>query len=959
MKNIIYILLIFILFNIKLYAEEENFDIDVKNIKINDKIFKNQIILLRGKDKSKRCFNYSMFKKLEDIKKDVLKKYLEKIETDEYICINENDKDILIENGEDYDEIKFSSKFYPPQLISNYKNKRNEIIDQKSELGASLGYRLNTRKSTDNDIISTNAKLSPTITSNYGSLSGEFSLNDLNNNPEVVKDFLTYRYDDIKNKLTYTAGDISTSGDASFGLVGLKIEKNFDLDPNKVIIPTLRFQEKIAVPTTLDLYVGGLKRSHEKLRTGIADFDYYINNNTGEKIEAKFTDANGETKILTFNLYTFDKLLKKGLSNYSVSIGRYQSTTSSTIYDVLATNGSYKYGVSDTLTVGTNITQIGDILYNSNEINAVLFNYFTLFVSAGAAYDSGKKIISPFTKIRVGKEAKDFTIFAAYESYGDNISENEIFPFLKQRALARLYLPIHKYNISLGLDVLDEIDKNKEHSRIYNASMSLPSYKGITSNIRASYQEAPYKDYKISFNMQKDLGKNYEMNFKDEYQDKYKDNTTFLKLSKNKSYNSENDYSYNIGLSKNKYSTNLETGLDYVSKYANFNIGTNTTKKNTTYRAGVSGSLKLTKGKLEFSNANDTSYILVKVGNIPNVEIYIGDKYAGKTNENGEVIISKLAVNKINDIIVSPKSLPLGVVLDVNDKKVFVKKNSANYINFKVDTVRDYSFFFKADQIKPNYEEIAGNYITLTDENGKKSEGIIGRNGLCYLENVKAGKLKAELDLGYQGTCVINLNISPDVTEETKEYKCEKIIPRKLTKDELEEQKIKKLLKEQKEKEREKTKKVSNEIKEKTKEEKKKEKKEKLKQGKENLNNKIKAILGENLNNISNIYNLSFGIKSFKTQKLEKNKTYIISVDENKNLRLYKQVKKCENYKCFRDIKTNSKYPNIEKEVLLYFVLKDNKIKIYNEDYSKEFDLKNEIYIKLDENESIKFKISY
>lgn len=156
---------------------------------------------------------------------------------------------------------------------------------------------------------------------------------------------------------SWTAGDLITGSLAwtrSVRIAGLQWRRNFSLRPDLVTFPVPALRGSAVVPSSVDLYLDGVKRFGSRVPPG----PFVIQEApglTGDMQASLVTrDALGREQITTVPLYIDPRLLAKGLSSFSLEAGLprddYGVRSFSYRHHPVASVAA-RYGVTDTLTV--------------------------------------------------------------------------------------------------------------------------------------------------------------------------------------------------------------------------------------------------------------------------------------------------------------------------------------------------------------------------------------------------------------------------------------------------------------------------------------------------------------------------------------------------------------------------------------------------------------------------------
>lgn len=134
----------------------------------------------------------------------------------------------------------------------------------------------------------------------------------------------TWSYSDPDTILSYRAGDLITGGLAwtrPIRIGGFQLQRNFNIRPDLITMPLPSLSGSVAVPSTLDVYVGNLKTYSTELPSGPYRIDNMpVISGAGTALLV-LTDATGRQVESESPFFTDARLLRKGLVDYSIETG--------------------------------------------------------------------------------------------------------------------------------------------------------------------------------------------------------------------------------------------------------------------------------------------------------------------------------------------------------------------------------------------------------------------------------------------------------------------------------------------------------------------------------------------------------------------------------------------------------------------------------------------------------------
>lgn len=166
-----------------------------------------------------------------------------------------------------------------------------------------------------------------------------------------------WRYVDVRRVLAMTVGDTIADGGqlaTAYRMAGVQIRRNYNERPDLVATALPVLTASAAVPSSVDLYLNGLRYFSGQVGRGPFEFRSLPNLGGGATATVVLTDASGRETKITKPLFFVPNLLPKGRIGFSLEAGfprRNYGTRSFDYYPDFAASGTVAYGLSDRLTV--------------------------------------------------------------------------------------------------------------------------------------------------------------------------------------------------------------------------------------------------------------------------------------------------------------------------------------------------------------------------------------------------------------------------------------------------------------------------------------------------------------------------------------------------------------------------------------------------------------------------------
>jgi len=147
------------------------------------------------------------------------------------------------------------------------------------------------------------------------------------------------------------SGGLDWTRTTRFG--GIRVSRNFSLQPYRVTIPLASFAGEATLPSTVDMFINGVQQARREITPGRFQVDSAPVLNGVGNAQVVVTDITGQSRVVNFSFYNDLQLLQKGLADWSVETGyvrRDYGLRSFSYADDPMASGSLRYGVSSFLT---------------------------------------------------------------------------------------------------------------------------------------------------------------------------------------------------------------------------------------------------------------------------------------------------------------------------------------------------------------------------------------------------------------------------------------------------------------------------------------------------------------------------------------------------------------------------------------------------------------------------------
>lgn len=548
----------------------------------------------------------------------------------------------------------------------------------------------------------------------------------------------TYTYSNPRELTRYRVGDFITSGlfwtrPVRFG--GAQFGTDFSLRPDLVKYPTPSLGGEATVPSTVDLFVNGIRQLSQPVPPGPFEIRQAPIATGAGQISVAITDELGRQTFRTVPFYATDRLLADNLSSYTVEGGfvRRNFGLRSNNYGEFAVAGTARHGYSKTLTLETHAEAMkgmalagGGLVYNVDN--------FGVLTGAVSSSNSDAGVDQQFAlgfERSTSKLSMSLTRTQSGPNYRD-IGAMEGSPTTRSTMIGTIGINLGSFgSVSLA----------------YTAAKS-PVILSSTGNVGISDSQSVTISYFKSVARGANL---YVTGFRDFRNGGYgasiglimpfgDNNAGGVSMNNNNGMRtasvqasrptiSPGDIGWQLQSAEGSY-TQRYGEVDYKGTQGRASLTMAQSNQSTSQRAGLRGAVAWMDNSLFLSNWVDDSFAVVNTQGAQNVGIYTENRYAGKTNNSGQLLLTDLRAYDVNKVSVDVLDLPLTLQMDQNEQYVKPRDRSGVVINFKTKRTSDVNLVLKA----PNGDFVPVGSSVKIRENGQQAP--VGYEGAAYLSEL-------------------------------------------------------------------------------------------------------------------------------------------------------------------------------------------------------------------------------
>lgn len=580
------------------------------------------------------------------------------------------------------------------------------------------------------------------------SVSSNYSYTHTNQNSELNALVLdTYWQRDFPEKmLTIRIGDVQSKSLAwsrSTRLGGVSFSKNFSLQPYQITTPLESFKGEVSLPSTVDLFINGLKQTTQQVVPGQFEIETVpIITGTGQA-QVIVTDINGQQRILNFSLYGTNQLLKDKLSDWSFSLGQTRLAYGEQSFkydDDLVGNASYRYGLTKDLTIESHIEFAPDLYLmgggviqrlggQAGMLNAA-YSFSNYRNSSGTIYQLGYSWNSQYLNFfyNTTRQSDQY-----YDIAGLNSSN---FPKRSDQVFLGFNNRLGQFGTSYIYQEYSPASSNEFIT--FNWSYSFPNnyYLNLSANHDLTQEDTRYY---LSLNIPLEKKRTVNLSYQQDQEQE--------KLSLNARQAISRDvggWGWQLQADTARDTQNIQAQIAQMHDYGEWNIGFQEVKsKNISSRianGALSGSVLMMNQSFFPMQRSFDSFALISTSQISDIPVKLENRYVGKTNKNGELVVTSLNPYQNNRITIDPLELPPDYHIETTVKNAVPRYASGVFLEFPISQILAIQAVIK--QADGNFIK-AGTNVWTTEDFDLEDTGpltIVAHDGMIYIENPKVNK---------------------------------------------------------------------------------------------------------------------------------------------------------------------------------------------------------------------------
>ena len=506
-------------------------------------------------------------------------------------------------------------------------------------------------------------------------IEGSFNY-DENREDKIQRGNIRVSYDDQKNKIRYSLGEINSpisSRISSKNIFGFSLKKNYSIGDSNYFNNIKRVTKNrffLKRDSQVKIYINNHLYKIIHLKAGEHSlYDLPLNAGLND-IKLKIIDKFGKSENIDFRDFNYSNLMKQGVSSYGMGVGveRIDENGKITYLKNKPLASFYYYrGINSFWTLkGSSLVEKEKKTYSFESIIGTTlglispyYTYSNTKRAKGVTYQSNIAKINIYSSFNI-EDSIDNNNSTTTKNYNLSLSRELFYKIKSSLSLNKRISnqEIEKsYYITLDKKITKDLDISLSYERAFKKEES--SYKAYCS-LRYTFGKKSTGEYKREIESGK-IKNNYNYSYRDEKKGLFFD-TRFDKTKEEKNYDSELElidakYNFNLNYSKKESIDNSNQNLNLI------------------FKSGIAFS----RDKFTLTKPLNSSFILVSNDTNNSVNLGIMDNQSRYKN-----FIIPINDYSYKTLQIDESSLPFGLSLKNRKSNFFSNYKSSSIMNIKI-----------------------------------------------------------------------------------------------------------------------------------------------------------------------------------------------------------------------------------------------------------------------------------
>lgn len=504
--------------------------------------------------------------------------------------------------------------------------------------------------------------------------------------------------------------------------IGIQYGRDFSLRPRENQRPFAQLQTLLKERSEIEVVVNGVTQNVRTVNPGLELISPDLVDGVN-LVEVRIRDALGVERVENLNFFSTGSALAKGVHDYSVSVGlpRIFDGLENEYQDYLIGSATSRYGLNNwfTLETGAELSNKVGTLGAGGVFTLSSFGALSLSLSGSESRESGfgTQLRAGFER-RTSKGAFQAQASFASSSYSDLANAKGVeLPDRQWFVRASRRTKFGNFRLSYT----DRRDFILPRRSFLDAGWDHNIKKGV-SIFATGFLDFAQDGYGLSVGIRYTHG-NYFARSSYERDSKLQRAT----IRAGRSRVERNDWQWSAFLSEGDGPILMRADASYQSDFGEYFVGAGQIGSTNDFVLGTRGSIIGVGKSIHFNRQLGEAFALVKTPGLPEQTIFKDNRDVGRTNKNGQLLVSNLRPFQPNSISISPDKISLDYT--VGNVQIDVVPPRRGVVEALFDIKADTSLSFQV-------VETGGKTIDLGLTIRLKKAGtstVVGYNGRAYL----------------------------------------------------------------------------------------------------------------------------------------------------------------------------------------------------------------------------------
>ncbi len=568
----------------------------------------------------------------------------------------------------------------------------------------------------------------------------------------------TYTFADDDNMVTWRAGDSISGGTAwtrPYRFGGAQAQRTFSMRPDLVTTPMPSFSGSAAVPSTVDVFVNGIKSYSKEVAAGPYQIENIPSISSGGVAQVVTRDAAGREVVQSLSFYASPQLLRSGLWDFSMEGGLPRNSygiESFDYQDKFAGSATVRSGFTDWLTGEAHAEGNGTVWNAGGGVVARAFDLAIVSAAASASTSDrgeGFQLYGRF-ETKVGPLSINGRAQQSFSAYDDVAAHNLAssangFGFIgfaspgfitglrntaPPRAIDAITVstPLTFDKSTISASYIKYQLESEKATQVITTTYSRPFFGNSSINATGFIDLADTTSAGLYLGVNIPFGDNVSLN--GGLQSRGHDVGGYAEASKPVDQD-VGSWGWRIRDYEGNDAYRSAT-VGYRASAARLEAGINQDSSGVRATAQADGAVAMLGGNVFASNRIDGAFAVVDAHE-PGVRVMRENVVIGTTDSDGKILIPSLNAYYKNKIAIDPMDLPLDAEIASTLEYVAPSFKSGVYVEFDVKKAKPSAIVILKDA--------SGKFLAAGSEghlDGSDEPFIVGYDGQAFVKGLQA-----------------------------------------------------------------------------------------------------------------------------------------------------------------------------------------------------------------------------